>query len=259
MPDSMMPVGFVAHGAPLLATDAEKGAQLRAWAAAMPRPDAVLVLSAHWEQAPPAIGATTALPLIYDFYGFPKELYAIRYPAPGAPALADRVAALLQSRGPVVREPARGLDHGAWVPLLWMLPAHDVPVLQLSIPTQDPRALVELGRALAPLREEGVLVLASGSLTHNLSTLNWRPNAPVPAWALEFDTWTGDALARGDLDALIDYRTKAPGVHVALPSHEHFVPILIAAGAASAAPGAVRFPVEGFEFGSLSRRCVQFG
>jgi 4,5-DOPA dioxygenase extradiol len=108
-----MPVGFVAHGAPLLATDAEKGAELRGWAAAMPRPEAVLVVSAHWEAAPCTIGATATLPLIYDFYGFPKQLYKIHYPAPGAPALADRTESLLQQQGPVVRQPDRGLDHGA--------------------------------------------------------------------------------------------------------------------------------------------------
>ena len=259
MPDSQMPVAFVAHGAPLLATDTEKGAELRNWAQAIPRPEAILVVSAHWEQAPPTIGATAAVPLIYDFYGFPKELSEIQYPAPGAPALADRTESLLRQRGPVVRQPDRGLDHGAWVPLIWMVPDHDVPVLQISLPTQDTRSLFDIGRCLAPLREEGVFILASGSLTHNLATVDWRANAPTPAWAREFDVWSKETLASGDLDALLDYRNKAPGVELALPTHEHFVPIILAAGAAGPSSDKVGFPVEGFEFGSLSRRCVQFG
>jgi 4,5-DOPA dioxygenase extradiol len=254
-----MPVAFVAHGAPLLATDSKKGAQLRDWAEAMPKPQAVLMVSAHWEQAPCTIGATTEVPQIYDFYGFPKELYQVRYAAPGAPGLARRTESLLRQRGPVRHQPERGLDHGAWVPLIWMVPECDVPVLQISLPTQDPRSLFDIGRSLAPLREEGILILGSGSLTHNLAALDWRPDASTPAWAREFDAWVKETLGRGDVDALVAYRKSAPGVELALPSHEHFVPIILAAGAAwPSSSGTVGFPVEGFEFGSLSRRCVQF-
>src|SRR5439155_6561668 len=135
---SRMPSAFVGHGSPMLAVDPAKGADLSRWAASFPRPRAVLVVSAHWERAPATLGATEPRPLVYDFYGFPDELYARRYDAPGAPALARRVEGLLAPRGEVARAPGRGLDHGAWVPLTWMYPRADVPVLELSLPTQDP-------------------------------------------------------------------------------------------------------------------------
>lgn len=256
-----MPVGFVAHGAPTLAVDARKGADLQRWAAEMPRPGAILVISAHWENAPVTIGTTRTRELMYDFYGFPRELYEIRYDAPGAPELAARIESMLAatpSVGPIARED-RPLDHGVWVPLLHMAPDASVPVLQLSMPSRlGPTALFELGRALAPLRDEGVLILGSGNLVHNLRQLDWRGNT-TPSWAEEFDQWSRDIVAAGDLDSLVDYRNKAPGLRIAHPTEEHFQPVLVAAGAASIDGAPASFPVEGFEFGSISRRCVQFG
>lgn len=250
-----MPAIFLAHGAPPLLDMPDWMGELRAWGAALSRPRAVLMVSAHWEDRPVTLGATTTVPLVYDFYGFPERYYQVKYPAPGAPWLAERVRALV---GTTADDPARGLDHGAFVPLLGMFPDADVPVLQVSLPTLEPKPLLELGRALAPLRDEGVLVIGSGFITHNLRTIDPRPGAPVPAWAQDFDAWTADVLARRDLDALVQYRQKAPGVRESLPTHEHFVPLLVAQGAALDGP-APTTPIQGFWFGSFTRRSVQFG
>ena len=253
-----MPAIFLAHGSPLLLDDAAWVGQLGDWARRLPRPRSVLMLSAHWERRPVTLGATRTVPLVYDFYGFPDEYYRVTYPAPGAPDLARRVRELLGPTQPIA-ESDRGLDHGAYVPLVAMYPEADVPVLQVSLPTLDAPTLFELGRALAPLRREGVLVVGSGFLTHNLSTLDWRPDAGTPAWAREFDAWTADVLERQDADALVDYRNRAPGVRQALPTHEHFVPAVAALGTAVEEPGPVRFPITGFTSGSFTKRSVQFG
>ena len=254
-----MPAIFLAHGSPLLLDDQAWVAELRAWATALPRPRAVLMLSAHWEERPITLGATRTVPLVYDFYGFPAKYYGVTYTAPGAPELGERVRELLGPTQPVASDEGRGLDHGAWVPLLAMFPDADVPVLQVSLPTLDAPALFELGRALSPLRDEGVLVVGSGFLTHNLAAADWSPHPVTPAWAVEFDAWAADVLSRFDVDALLDYRHRAPGVRQALPTHEHFAPVLVAAGAAAARPGKVTFPITGYDFGSLTRRSVQFG
>lgn len=256
--DARMPAIFLAHGSPFLLDDREWIAQLRAWAAAVGRPSSILMLSAHWEQRPVTLGATRRVPLVYDFYGFPERYYRVTYPAPGAPELAARVEALLGATQPVVRSD-RGLDHGAYVPLVAMYPGADVPVLQVSLPTLEPGTLFELGKALAPLRREGVLIVGSGFLTHNLRAMDMTPGAATPAWASEFDAWAADVLARHDMDALLDYRSRAPGVRLALPTHEHFVPVVAAAGSAADEPGPVAFPVTGYNFGSLTKRSVQFG
>jgi len=254
MTTSKLPVLFVAHGAPPLLDDAQWMRELADWADALPRPRAIVVVSAHWEASPLTIGAVRPLPLIYDFHGFPQRFYRLAYPAPGAPDVAQRIRELMRAASRSFADaPERGLDHGAYIPLLCMYPAADVPVLQVSLPSQDPRELYELGRALAPLRDEGVLLVGSGFVTHNLHALRLRE---TPAWARDFDAWTAAALARGDHDALVDYRAKAPGVREALPTHEHFAPLLVAAGAAPDA--AVTFPISGFWWGGgISRRSVQ--
>jgi 4,5-DOPA dioxygenase extradiol len=254
-----MPTIFLAHGSPLLLDDRAWVDELHAWAGTMPRPTGILMLSAHWEQKPVTLGATTSTPLVYDFYGFPARYYQIRYESPGAPALAGRVRQLLGSMQPIFDEPSRGLDHGAYVPLVAMYPAADVPVLQVSLPSLDPVALFELGRALAPLRDEDVLIVGSGFLTHNLRAATFGPSVATPAWASEFDAWAADVLARRDVDAMLDYRQRAPGVRLALPTHEHFVPAVAALGAAVDRPGSVIFPITGFAYGSMTRRSVQFG
>lgn len=256
-PPRKLPSLFLAHGAPVLLDMPQWVGELRAWAEALPRPRAVLMVSAHWTGAPVTLGATRTVPLVYDFHGFPRKYYQQQYPAPGAPELARRVRELLSPHQPVADEPTRGLDHGAYVPLVAMYPAADVPVLQVSMPTLDPGALFRLGQALAPLREEGVLLIGSGFITHNLRTLDWSGASPPPAWAVDFDAWTASALDRHDTGALLDYQRRGPGVRDALPTVEHFVPLLISLGAGEGEP--VSYPVTGFFGGSFTRRSVQFG
>jgi len=254
-----MPAIFLAHGSPLLLDDHGWVGELGAWARALPRPRAILMLSAHWVDRPIALGATRRVPLVYDFYGFPAKYYQTVYSAPPAPELATRLHGLLAGQ-PIEEAPDRGLDHGAYIPLVCMYPAADVPVLQVSLPTLDPTELFALGRALAPLRREGVLIVGSGFLTHNLRAIDLRPDAPVPTWAAEFDAWAADVLARRDVDALLDYRQRAPGVRQALPTHEHFVPVVTALGAAIDDPSALpSFPISGFTYGSATRRSLQLG
>lgn len=253
-----LPVIFAAHGAPILLDDAEWIRELSAWAAALPRPKSVLMISAHWEQRPTTLGATRTVPLVYDFYGFPERYYQTKYPAPGAPELAARVRDLLRGQGlAYADDPDRGLDHGAYVPLVAMYPGADVPVLQVSMPGLDPKGLFELGRALRPLRDEGVLVFGSGFLTHNMRYA-FRPG--IPAWAREFDAWAADALARFDVDALLDFQVRAPAATTALPTWEHYAPLLVAAGAVGEAQPKVTFPITGFWMdGAFTRRSVQLG
>ncbi|HEX4405170.1 MAG TPA: class III extradiol ring-cleavage dioxygenase [Polyangia bacterium] len=258
---TLMPSIFLAHGSPMLLTDKPWMSQLNVWAGKLPRPKAILMLSAHWLDKPVTLGATTPVPLVYDFYGFPAEFYKTQYAAPGAPALATRVRALLGA-GQTIDEPKRGLDHGAYVPLVAMYPDADVPVLQASLPSLAPTELLAMGRALAPLRREGVLIVGSGFLTHNLRRMSFDPSAPTPQWAAEFDAWSADVLARKDVDALMGYRQKAPGVSESLPTHEHFVPVIVALGAAledTSADAAVTFPITGWAYGSGTKRSVQFG
>jgi 4,5-DOPA dioxygenase extradiol len=252
-----MPTIFAAHGAPILLDDPVWMAELAAWARALPRPRSILMVSAHWDQRPTTLGATETVPLVYDFYGFPEKYYQTKYPAPGAPDLAARVRDLLGGQGiPVADDPARGLDHGAYVPLVAMYPAADVPVLQVSMPGLDARELFRLGEALAPLRDEGVLVFGSGFLTHNMAYA-FRPG--IPDWAREFDAWVADALARFDVDALVDFQERAPAAHMALPTWEHYAPLLVAAGAASKNRPATTFPITGWWMdGAFTKRSVQF-
>ncbi|MHB9001318.1 MAG: DODA-type extradiol aromatic ring-opening family dioxygenase [Thermoanaerobaculia bacterium] len=252
-----MPALFVAHGAPPLLDDARWVGELAGWARGIDRPRAILMISAHWENRPVTIGATTTAPLIYDFYGFPAHYYEQTYPAPGAPALAARVRELLDGQ-PIAEEPGRGLDHGAYVPLVAMYPEAEVPVLQISLPSEDPKELFAIGQALRPLRDEGVLIIGSGFMTHNLRTVDWGPSPVTPSWTKEFDSWAADAIARHDIDVLLDYRHKAPGVGIALPTREHFIPLLVSLGA-SGESDRIAFPIEGFWMGSLTRRSVQFG
>ncbi len=255
-----MPAIFLAHGAPPLLDDASWMKELHDWAEAMPRPRSVLMLSAHWEARPATLGATRTVPLVYDFYGFPQRYYEQKYPAPGAPDLAARVRSLFaDAKQPIADEPERGLDHGAYVPLVAMYPQADVPVLQMSLPTLEARDLFAFGRTLAPLRDEGVLIVGSGFLTHNLRMIDPGGRSAPPSWATDFDSWTADVLQRRDIDALLDYRQKAPGVSLALPTHEHFAPVVVAAGAAADETRPVQFPITGFWAGTFTRRSVQFG
>ncbi len=255
-----LPVLYFGHGAPPLADDPLWSGQLAAWSAELPRPRAVLIVSAHWESAPLTIGATTTVPLVYDFWGFPERYYQVTYPAPGAPDLAEDVRKLLSGAGvPIAEAPTRGLDHGAYVPLKEMYPDADVPVLQISLPTLDPRRLYELGRRLAPLREAGVLVMGSGFLTHNLSCVDMSrgPDYAPPSWSAEFDDWASRAAHAGDVDALLDWRTKAPAAEIAHPRSEHLAPLFVALGAGSGTTETARSVIDGFWYG-LAKRAFQF-
>jgi 4,5-DOPA dioxygenase extradiol len=254
-PTDRMPAVYLSHGAPPLADDRLWTSQLAAWSADLPKPRAILVVSAHWEEAPLAIGATTAVPLVYDFWGFPEHYYAVTYPAPGAPELAASVRKLLAGPAtPVADVPDRGLDHGAYVPLVEMYPDADVPVLQISMPTLDPEALLEVGRRLAPLRDEGVLIMGSGFFTHNLAALR---GPTTPTWSAEFDDWGARTLAAHDLDALLDFEHKAPAGRLAHPRTEHFAPLFVTLGAAGDDLDRQRTVIDGFWLG-LAKRSVQF-
>jgi len=261
-PTDRMPVLYLSHGAPPLADDATWTAELAGWSRDLPRPRSILVVSAHWEQAPVSVSATSGeVPLVYDFWGFPQRYYEVTYAAPGAPGLARSVAGLLGGAGETLhQDPARGLDHGAYVPLVEMFPEADVPVLQLSMPTLDPQRLFDLGRALAPLRDEGVLVVGSGFTTHNLRWFNPSdgPGGAPPTASAEFDHWAAEAVGRGDVDAVLDFLATAPAAREAHPRTEHWAPLYVALGAASEGGGTTGTSViDGFWYG-LSKRSWQF-
>src|ERR1700744_4455816 len=202
--DGTLPALYIGHGAPPLLDDAQWMAQLAAWTHTMPKPRAVLIVSAHWEAAPLMLSAPAAgTPLVYDFGGFQQRYYTLTYPTPDATALAAEVAALMPDNAPAHQHPGRGLDHGAWVPLKVMYPLADVPVLQLSIPTSAPGELLALGARLRPPRQSGVLGSGSGFLTHGLPFLSREviEGGTVPGWSADFDQWAAEALAAGDVEA----------------------------------------------------------
>jgi 4,5-DOPA dioxygenase extradiol len=254
-----MPVLYLSHGAPPLADDAVWTDELSQWGRDLPKPSSILVVSAHWEAAPVTIGATEQVPLTYDFWGFPERYYQVQYRAPGAPDLAARVAALVAKPGqPIHQDPNRGLDHGAYVPLVEMYPDADVPVLQVSMPTLDPRKLFELGRELAPLRDEGVLIIGSGFTTHNLREARFGDTSGSAAgWSREFDDWARQTVESGDIDAVLDFENSAPAAHVAHPRTEHFAPLFVSLGATADAGVKADSVVDGFWYG-LAKRSFQF-
>jgi 4,5-DOPA dioxygenase extradiol len=252
-----MPALYLSHGAPPLVDDRRWVEQLTSVAGNLPTPSAVLMVSAHWESAPLMLGATEPVPLVYDFGGFARHYYEVQYRAPGAPALADRIEAMMPATERVTRQPRRGLDHGAYVPLTVMYPDADVPVLQMSLPTLEPARLLELGRRLAPLRDEGVLIVGSGFTTHGLPFLrDFRPEANAPGWSREFDAWAAETLRRGAVDELADFRNLAPGMPYAHPTVEHFAPMFVTLGAASNPEQAPEQLIDGFWMG-LSKRSFQ--
>lgn len=255
-----MPALYLSHGAPPLAQDLRWSAELAGWSARLPAPEAVLVISAHWEQAPLAIGATSTVPLTYDFRGFPAHYYEVTYPAPGAPELAARVRLLLRGGGHDPQDmPERGLDHGAYVPLREMYPRADVPVLQISMPTLDPAQLLTLGRLLSPLRDEGILLVGSGFTTHNLRVMDMtRPaDHQPPSWSVEFDEWVQRTIADRDIDALLDFQRTAPAARLAHPRTEHFAPLFVTLGASIDDLTNEQSVIEGYWYG-LSKRSWQF-
>ncbi|HAX81441.1 MAG TPA: hypothetical protein DCY40_02595 [Actinobacteria bacterium] len=257
MTGDRMPVGFVGHGNPLNALGGPLAEAWQSWGRDLPRPEGVLVVSAHFEAAPPTLSSVSGAPLIYDFRGFPEAMYELSYAPPPAPEVATAVERLLAPGLEVGRAEGRGLDHGAWVPLMHLAPLADLPTVQLSIPwADDGPAMLELGARLAPLRDEGVLILGSGNIVHNLRRVDWSGSGAVADWAAEFDGWVAAALSADARDGLAGYREHrlGPTCH---PTPEHFVPLLVAAGAASG--DAPSFPLAGFELGTISSRCVSFG
>jgi 4,5-DOPA dioxygenase extradiol len=230
-----LPSLFISHGSPTLALDPGLvGPKLTELGQRLPRPAAVLVLSPHWITRNVRVTSATRPATIHDFGGFPEQLYRVQYPAPGHPALAMRVLELLNADGwhPTADE-QRGLDHGAWVPMLHLLPQADVPVLQVSMPqTLDAAAAVRLGRSLAPLAEEGVLIVGSGSITHNLFEVRVDNSDPGTTYSQEFVAWARHALAAHDEAALVDYLNSAPHARRAHPTPDHYLPLPFAFGAA---------------------------
>ena len=241
-----LPPVFLSHGSPMHALEA--GAAGRAWRALgerLGRPRAILIASAHWETARPALTGAPRPETIHDFHGFPPALYALRYPAPGAPDIAARARGLLAAAGfDAAVDPARGLDHGAWTPLLYAYPKADVPVLQVSLQTAlGPRHHLALGAALAPLADEGVLLLGSGHLTHNLRELRSALATDVGAaapYVSEFQEWVRALIEAHDYDRLADYRRLSSAGVRAHPTEEHFLPLFFALGAAGPAARAER-------------------
>jgi 4,5-DOPA dioxygenase extradiol len=234
---AVLPALFVSHGAPTMILEPVAVREfLKGLGGTIARPKAILAVSAHWETAAAAVGAATKPQTVHDFYGFPEPLYRLQYPAPGAPDLAQRVASALRDAGLACEIDARqGLDHGAWVPLMLMYPDAQIPVTQLSVqPGLGAAHHYRLGQALRPLRDEGVLVLGSGGLTHNLREFRGHAlHDPAPEWVARFRDWVVAALEAGRDDDLIDYRSRAPRGARNHPSEEHFLPLLVAAGARS--------------------------
>jgi 4,5-DOPA dioxygenase extradiol len=231
-----LPSLFLSHGAPTLPlTDTPARTFLQQLGHTLERPKAILVISAHWETAVPTVNAVDSNETIHDFGGFPRALYDLRYPAPGSPTFAARVAERLRAGGFDCNvDRRRGLDHGAWVPLSLVYPQADIPVLQLSVqPHLGPEHHLRVGRALAPLRDEGVLIIGSGSFTQDLSEFRGHnPNDLVPDWVNSFADWFDAALAKGQIDVVIDYRRRAPFATKNHPTEEHLLPLYAALGAA---------------------------
>ena len=257
--DGPLPSLYVSHGGGPMPFERDEWLDpLHGWARALPKPKAILIVSAHWESAPLSISAVRPSELVYDFGGFDPMYYTMRYDTPDATDLARQVAALMPDTEKAHQHAERGLDHGAWVPLKIMYPAADVPVVQLSLPTEDPDRLLALGERLKPLREEGVLVVGSGHMTHGLPfiTPEMIQENKAPGWSADFDAWAAEALASGDVAELARFRSAAPGMPYAHPTVEHFTPLFVALGAATDPAAPVTTTLDGYGFG-LSRRSFQ--
>jgi len=256
-----IPSIFISHGSPMHAL--EGGAAAKAWgqlAQTLPRPKAILVMSAHWETNLPMLTGATQPETVHDFSGFPEALYQIRYPAPGSIKLAQHAKTMLGNAGfTAAIDGCRGLDHGAWSPLLHMYPDADIPVVQLSVqPSLGPRHHYELGRALAPLSDEGYLLLGSGHMTHNLRDwMSYQHQTEPISYASEFQAWVHERIKAGEHDALLDYRSRAPHAVRAHPTEEHFLPLFFALGA-SGPKASTEWVYSGIENGVLTMDAAAF-
>lgn len=255
-----LPAVFFGHGNPLNAL--QDNDYTRGWrriGEALPAPRAILAISAHWYVPFTGVTIATKPRTIHDFGGFPRELYEVQYPAPGAPDLARRVQALLAPL-PVVLDESWGLDHGTWSVLRHVYPRADVPIVQLAIDENRPAAFhFEIGEKLAPLRDEGVLIVGSGNLVHNLHSYAWGRQAREPYdWAVRFENVARQRMLAGDFQPLVDYDTLGPDAALSIPTPDHYLPLLYVLGAGRRGE-AVRFPVEGVDGGSISMLAVQIG
>jgi 4,5-DOPA dioxygenase extradiol len=253
---SSLPSLFISHGAPDLPI--RKGptqAFLRQLANTLPTPRAILIISAHWLTANPIVSTNKHPKTVYDFGGFPPELYQLSYPAPGAPAVANQVAELLAAANlPVQTDAKRGFDHGVWTPLILIYPDAKIPVIQMSLqPAQGPEYHVHLGKLLAPLRSEGILIIGSGAATHNLRAFAGYKTAP-PTWITTFDTWLTTAVHNNDLPSLLSYRQQAPYAVQNHPTEEHLLPLFVALGAG----GQGKQIHQGFTYGAFSMSAFAF-
>jgi 4,5-DOPA dioxygenase extradiol len=257
-----LPSLFVSHGAPTFALEpGVAGRALRALGAALPRPRAILVISPHWLTAGLEVTTHPQPPTLHDFGGFPEALYQLRYPGPGQSQVAEQILASLNQAGlPARANPKRGLDHGCWIPLMHIYPDAEVPVVQLSLPLTDSvDTLLDLGRVLEPLRESAeLLVLASGSITHNLHDLSFGKGTPS-GYAAGFMEWMAHRIAAGDLDALRDYRRLAPDAVRAHPTDEHLLPLFVAIGAAGADWSSTFRLAGGVTYGAIGMDSYGFG
>ncbi|MBV4493285.1 DODA-type extradiol aromatic ring-opening family dioxygenase [Pseudomonas oryzicola] len=254
----MLPSLFISHGSPMLALQpGASGPALAGLANSLARPKAIVVVSAHWESRELLVTGSERPETWHDFYGFPQALYAVQYPAPGEPALAGQACALLTAAGlPARLDPQRPFDHGAWVPLSLMYPDASIPVVQVSLPSHlGPALQLKVGQALASLRDQGVLLIGSGSITHSLGELDWHAGPEViEPWARVFRDWVVEKLQVDDQAALLDYRQQAPNAVRNHPSDEHFLPLFFALGAGG------KFAVvhQGFTLGALGMDIYRF-
>jgi len=251
-----MPVLFVSHGNPMTVFDQSSASEYFAWTRHLPNPKALVIFSAHWETERLNFGEIVRHnELVYDFYGFSDELYQLQYPAEAAAYLVQPIRDLLKNEIAVT---TRGLDHGVWVPLLHMWPDANIPILQMSIPSGlSNQGLMDIGKKLSPLRDEGVMIVGAGTLTHNIPLGLSRKYSSTPEWAIEFDQWVEDALLHNRA-SILEWEIRAPQAKLNHPTAEHFKPLLIAMGAASD-KDEVSFPITGFDFQVFSKRSVQFG
>ena len=258
-----MPALFIGHGSPMNAI--EDTPWSHAWRSLgeslrrdYPKPRAILVISAHWMTPGVGVTAMTQPETIHDFGGFPDALFAVQYPAPGAPELAKRIQGLLAPQ-PAFLDQSWGLDHGAWSILVHLFPDADIPVVQLSLDLSQPnRFHYELGQRLHSLRDEGVMIIASGNVVHNLRLIQWQGSQPAPAWSPRMEQRVIDCLQSRDHEALIDYSTLDPEALLAIPTPEHYLPLLYIAGL-QAEDETPSFPVQGIDLGTISMLSVRLG
>lgn len=255
----MMPSLFIAHGAPTLALENNDYTKmLKELGSRLPIPRAIVLFSAHWEEPVQTVSAVEKYDMIYDFYGFPPEMYDIVYPAKGDTVLAKQVLNLLAEQGIDTRaDTIRGIDHGAWVVLRLLYPQANIPVVVLSVnPGLLPEEQYCIGQALTPLRKDGVMVIGSGGTVHNLRRVNWQ-STEAEAWAVKFDDWLEEKIEKWDTESLFTYETEAPYAREAVPRNEHFIPLLLAMGAADNGRKGTLLHQE-YQYGTLSLSCWRF-